>query len=57
MTSPASDDTRDIQRPFMAHLEDFRRTLIGCIAALMVGMGVALPLAPHSPSARADFNL
>jgi len=31
----------------MAHLEDFRRTLIGCMVALAAGMAVALPLAPH----------
>jgi sec-independent protein translocase protein TatC len=46
MTSPAST-TQDTERPFMAHLEDFRRTLIGCLAALSAGMAVALPLAPH----------
>lgn len=33
-------------KPFLAHLEDLRGTIIRCIAALAVGMAVAIPLTP-----------
>lgn len=34
-------------KPFLAHLEDLRGTLIRCIAALAVGMAAAVPLTPR----------
>ena len=34
-------------KPFLAHLEDLRKTLIQCVMALTVGMVIAFPLAPR----------
>ena len=33
-------------KPFLAHLEDLRWTLIRCLVALAVGMAIAIPLTP-----------
>jgi sec-independent protein translocase protein TatC len=48
MTSPA-DEPRDdgLVKPFLAHLDDLRRMLLVCIAALALGIVVAIPLAPR----------
>lgn len=35
-------------KPFLEHLEDLRRTIIRCALALVIGMIVAIPLAPGS---------
>ncbi len=34
-------------KPFLSHLEELRRTLLACLAALAAGMAVAAPLAPR----------
>lgn len=34
------------EQPFWEHLEDLRRTLMLCIGSLVLGMAIALPLAP-----------
>jgi sec-independent protein translocase protein TatC len=34
-------------KPFLAHLEDMRSTLIRCVVALAVGMAIAIPLTPQ----------
>jgi sec-independent protein translocase protein TatC len=48
MALPDSGDSEDLgAKPFLDHLEDLRRTIIQCLAALVVGMGIALPLAPR----------
>ena len=41
-----SDRNRSATKPFLAHLEDLRVTLIQCVAALTVGILIAFPLAP-----------
>ena len=46
MTSPDEPQEEGERKPFMEHLEDLRRTLIWSAAALVVGMIVAIPLAP-----------
>ena len=48
MTQPGDIATPEVQgaKPFLAHLEDLRWTLIGCFAALAGGMAVAVPLTP-----------
>jgi sec-independent protein translocase protein TatC len=43
-TPPEAQDVK----PFLAHLEDLRQTLIRCLVALAVGMGVAVPLMPRA---------
>ena len=49
MTLPSDITTPGGQgeKPFLAHLEDLRATLIRCIAALAVGMAIAIPLTPQ----------
>lgn len=42
----AADDPAPEQKPFLAHLEDLRLTIIRCAIALALGMGVAVPLIP-----------
>jgi len=47
MTRPEQEaDDHFIQKPFLEHLEDLRRTLILCFASLAAGILIALPLAP-----------
>ncbi|MDZ4200006.1 MAG: twin-arginine translocase subunit TatC [Kiritimatiellia bacterium] len=44
----ATDDPQlDPPKPFLQHLEELRRALLGSLAALIVGMGIAIPLAPR----------
>lgn len=38
---------RDRPKPFLEHLEELRRTLIGSVVALALGMAIALPLTPR----------
>ncbi len=51
--TPAPDRTRqralwpDEPKPFLEHLEDFRRTILAAAALLALGMAAALPLAPR----------
>lgn len=33
-------------KPFLDHLEDLRKTLLWCLAALVVGVAIAVPIAP-----------
>ncbi len=47
MRDPADDAAPQSAKPFLEHLEDLRRTLIGCAAALAVGMAIAGPLTPR----------
>lgn len=46
---PLHDSVRNRSetKPFLAHLEDLRTTLIQCVAALTVGILIAFPLAPR----------
>ena len=49
-TAPAERDEEGASpetKPFLEHLEDLRRTLIECIAALVAGMALAGPFAPR----------
>ena len=47
MTVPADEDPRGgVLQPFLAHLDALRRMLLWSIAALAVGMAVAVPLTP-----------
>lgn len=43
----AADDASAELKPFLEHLEDLRRMIIRCAAALVIGMGVAVPLIPR----------
>ena len=49
MKWPSDTATADGQavKPFLAHLEDLRKALIRCIAALAAGMAIAIPLTPQ----------
>ena len=49
MKWPSDTSTPDGQgvKPFLAHLEDLRKTIIRCAAALAVGMAIAVPLTPQ----------
>ena len=49
MKWPSDTETPDGQgvKPFLSHLEDLRATLIRCVAALAVGMAIAIPLTPQ----------
>jgi sec-independent protein translocase protein TatC len=49
MKWPSNTATPDGQgvKSFLSHLEDLRNTLIRCVAALAVGMAVAIPLTPQ----------
>lgn len=42
-----SNAEMDESKPFLEHLADLRRTLIRCAVALILGIGIAFPLAPH----------
>jgi sec-independent protein translocase protein TatC len=42
----AADDESSELKPFLEHLEDFRRMIIRCAAALAAGTLVAIPLVP-----------
>jgi len=42
-----TSDDYDKPRPFLAHLEELRRTLLGCVAVYGVGVIAAVPLAPR----------
>ena len=44
---PESSRGRVDVKPFLAHLEDLRKTLIQCVVALVGGMLIAFPLAPQ----------
>lgn len=43
----SSDDQPDGSKPFLAHLEDFRNTVLWCVIILAVGMVIAGVLAPR----------
>lgn len=43
----AADDPSPEQKPFLDHLEDFRRMVIQCAAVLCLAMLVAVPLIPR----------
>jgi sec-independent protein translocase protein TatC len=47
MTAPGEHEEEGLVKPFLGHLEDLRRALLGSLAALAAGMGVAAPLAPR----------
>lgn len=49
MKWPSDTATPDGQgvKPFLAHLEDLRKTLIRCVVAVAVGMAIAIPLTPQ----------
>jgi sec-independent protein translocase protein TatC len=42
-----TEENDGLVKPFLEHLEDLRRTILWCVAALTVGVGAAIPLAPH----------
>lgn len=47
MTEEKEDEEQDrSSKPFIEHLEDLRKTLIGSITSLVIGMVLAIPLAP-----------
>lgn len=46
--TPASPRENDPPRPFLQHLADLRRALIGAGVSLLAGVLVALPLAPRA---------
>lgn len=46
MTSPG-DELDDAPKPFLAHLEDLRRTVVWCVAAVAIGIVAVLPFSPH----------
>lgn len=47
MTIDKEEEEQDrSSKPFIEHLEDLRKTLIGSITSLVVGMAIAIPLAP-----------
>ncbi|MCE9613986.1 MAG: twin-arginine translocase subunit TatC [Lentisphaerae bacterium] len=46
MSAPLPD-VPDQGKPFLAHLEDLRQTLIWCAVSLVLGVGIACPLAPR----------
>jgi sec-independent protein translocase protein TatC len=37
----------DQPKPFLEHLADLRTTLLGCLAAWVIGMAIVMPLAPR----------
>ncbi|MBI3985787.1 MAG: twin-arginine translocase subunit TatC [Lentisphaerae bacterium] len=41
-----AEEPSDAPRPFLEHLEDLRRTILGSVACLAIGMAVAVPLTP-----------
>lgn len=43
---PEPEDFQE-RKPFLDHLEDLRRTLLRSVSALLLGMLIAIPLAPH----------
>jgi len=47
MSLPVKGSGGHDTKPFLEHLEDLRRALIGCVVALAVGIGVAAPLTPQ----------
>jgi sec-independent protein translocase protein TatC len=48
MTNPNEmPDQEGLVKPFLDHLEDLRRTLLWCLAALVVGIIIAIPIAPE----------
>jgi len=47
MTSPDEPEETLLEKPFLDHLEDLRRTLICMAGALVLGMAAAIPLAPR----------
>jgi sec-independent protein translocase protein TatC len=46
MNPIAHNQSEEMVKPFLDHLEDFRRALIQSVAAIVVGMIIAFPLAP-----------
>lgn len=48
MSLPGEVGTRGREvKPFLEHLEDLRRALVGCIMALVAGIAIAAPLTPY----------
>lgn len=45
--SAGDEHATGIEKPFVEHLEDLRKALIGSAASLGVGFAVAIPLAPY----------
>ena len=45
MTSP-DESTKDLTKPFVEHLDDLRKTILWCAVSLLIGMCIAVPLAP-----------
>jgi sec-independent protein translocase protein TatC len=44
----AMPDGPEIVKPFLAHLEDLRVTILRCVVALAVGVSIAIPLMPRA---------
>jgi sec-independent protein translocase protein TatC len=45
MSAPDELDSGSV-KPFVEHLEDLRRAIIGCVVSLAIGWAIAVPLAP-----------
>jgi len=45
-TQNETPDDEGLIKPFLDHLEDLRRTLLWCLAVLILGVLIAIPIAP-----------